>query len=298
MRRLMIVTAILLGLLVIDETQARAMSRANFLNQISTGAQQNWQQYGILPSVTAAQAILESGWGTSQLSTSAHNLFGIKGVYADGGTVQMPTREVFNGRSMMIWSNFRAYPTLSDSVADHGRFIANNSRYRNVLGERNPWVAVQKLQQDGYATDPAYASELMQIIQNNQLMIWDNGTGLHQPFDNRPNGIHENTIVRLRPQIRRYVIQPGDSWWRIGQAAGLSMQTISQTSKTPIRWWIYPGQWLWMVQPRNYIVQPHDTWQRIERAWQLAPGSLATANGYSVHHRLKVGMKLELPFAA
>ena len=33
---------------------------------------------GVLASVTIAQAILESGWGQSELSLKANNLFGMK----------------------------------------------------------------------------------------------------------------------------------------------------------------------------------------------------------------------------
>lgn len=51
----------------------------NFIESVAQGAINGWTKYGVLPSVTVAQAILESGWGQSALSTQAHNLFGIKG---------------------------------------------------------------------------------------------------------------------------------------------------------------------------------------------------------------------------
>lgn len=48
----------------------------------------------ILPSVTIAQAILESGWGKSELATHAHNLFGIKaGADWKGKTYSKKTKE-------------------------------------------------------------------------------------------------------------------------------------------------------------------------------------------------------------
>lgn len=67
----------------------------NFIESVAQGAINGWNKFGVLPSVTVAQAILESGWGQSGLSTQAHNLFGIKGSYnrsvcydADAGSLQ------------------------------------------------------------------------------------------------------------------------------------------------------------------------------------------------------------------
>ncbi|WP_349399629.1 glycoside hydrolase family 73 protein, partial [Clostridium perfringens] len=64
----------------------------NFISQIVSGAKQSYEETGIFPSITLAQAILESGWGRSGLAIKANNLFGIK---ADSGwkgkVLEMPT---------------------------------------------------------------------------------------------------------------------------------------------------------------------------------------------------------------
>ena len=49
-----------------------------FIEKVKGGAITGWHEGKILPSVTIAQACLESGWGTSELATKANNLFGIK----------------------------------------------------------------------------------------------------------------------------------------------------------------------------------------------------------------------------
>src|SRR3712207_8207946 len=49
-----------------------------FIEKVKDGAIAGWHEGRILPSVTIAQACLESGWGTSDLATKANNLFGIK----------------------------------------------------------------------------------------------------------------------------------------------------------------------------------------------------------------------------
>nr|WP_082614845.1 glucosaminidase domain-containing protein [Paenibacillus sp. Soil787] len=52
------------------------MSKESFIDQLASAARADMREFGILASVTIAQAILESGWGRS---AHGNNLFGIKG---------------------------------------------------------------------------------------------------------------------------------------------------------------------------------------------------------------------------
>ena len=71
----------------------------DFIQRIASAASQDMQCFGILASVTMAQAILESGWGASELATHANALFGIK---ADkrwsGKTYSIQTKEWYDGQ--------------------------------------------------------------------------------------------------------------------------------------------------------------------------------------------------------
>ena len=109
---------------------------ANFLLSIHDAALDGWRQFGVLPSVTAAQAILESAWGQSALATQGHNLFGIKGSY-NGQSITMRTAEYGNGGYYYINDAFRKYPSNYESIVDHGRFLATNSRYNNLLWKKD-----------------------------------------------------------------------------------------------------------------------------------------------------------------
>ncbi|HET9519142.1 MAG TPA: glucosaminidase domain-containing protein, partial [Actinoplanes sp.] len=59
-------------------TPAPTLTNAQFIKAAVPGAQRGWREFGVPPSVTIAQAILESGWGRSSLSTQGRNYFGIK----------------------------------------------------------------------------------------------------------------------------------------------------------------------------------------------------------------------------
>lgn len=145
---------------------------ASFFKEIKQGAIDTWSKHNFLSSVTAAQAALESGWGTSELTGSANNLFGIKGKY-NGQSVTYPTQEWVNGHYITINDEFRKYPSWSVSVEDHGNFFTDNSRYHNLLGLTDYKQVARLVQQDGYATDPSYADKLISIIEQYNLGNWD-----------------------------------------------------------------------------------------------------------------------------
>jgi|GEM_PF-1530691 murein L,D-transpeptidase YcbB/YkuD len=148
------------------------MSNQAFINEIASGAVKAQQEYGICASLTIAQAILESGWGSS---APGNNLFGIKWTAGCGYARQVrATKEYINGRWESIDAEFRVYASLSDSVYDHACFLVNNSRYHNLLGVTNYITACNLIKQDGYATDPNYPSQLIEIIQANNLERFDN----------------------------------------------------------------------------------------------------------------------------
>ena len=147
-----------------------------FIQKISRGAVEGMRKYGILPSVTMAQAILESGWGESGLTKASNNLFGIKaGGSWEGDTVSYPTKEFVTGQYIDVTADFRAYDSLDASMEDHGAFLAGLSRYANIIGVKDFREVCRLLQEDGYATAPNYADSLISIIGQYGLAAYDNG---------------------------------------------------------------------------------------------------------------------------
>lgn len=191
-------------------------SNQQFIQSVASGAIEGWNKYGVLPSITVAQAILESGWGRSSLSTTAHNLFGIKGSY-NGHSINLPTREVYGGRSVYINDYFRAYANNAESVEDHGNFLYSNSRYHNLLGDTNYVSVANKLHADGYATDPSYASSLISLVRTYNLTQLDsvalagkqvtpinNNSGNHDIVNNQTSNNNSNSS-------NYYTVQSGDT---------------------------------------------------------------------------------------
>lgn len=143
-----------------------------FLDNIKQGCLDGWTKYKILPSLTAAQAILESGWGKH----APHNaLFGIKADSSwTGKSFNTKTQEEYQpGVVTDIVDRFRAYDSWDESILDHGKFLNDNPRYQAVIGETDYKKACHAIKNAGYATASGYAELLIQIIEENDLQEWD-----------------------------------------------------------------------------------------------------------------------------
>ncbi len=150
-----------------------------FLAMAGPMAQKASSEYGLYASVMLAQAILESGWGQSDLATDANNLFGIKGDY-NGAYVSMPTSEWSSDQGWyQIYANFRKYPTYYESFLDNGDKLRNglqgdSSFYSGTWKENTTsYKDATAWLQGRYATAPNYASSLNSIIETYNLTQYD-----------------------------------------------------------------------------------------------------------------------------
>lgn len=133
-----------------------------FIQRITNGAIQSYNKYDILPSLTMAQALLESNWGKQSIG---NNIFGIK---ADknwtGKRVKKQTREFINGKWQIVNAYFRDYDSVEDGIEDHGLFLTKK-RYDKVRKTKEYKVACFEIWKAGYATDPQYPQKLVSIIE-------------------------------------------------------------------------------------------------------------------------------------
>ena len=176
-----------------DDISEIDQNQRHFLSAIKQGAMDGAKE-GILPSITAAQAILESGWGSSELAkVPNNNLFGIKDSEDwHGEIVTVPTQEYLNGDYITVNAAFRKYASWNDSVVDHAKFFTSTewrkNNYRKVVNETDYRIAAQELKNAGYATDPSYAGKLISLIEAYKLYEWD-------AVSNTTNSVLENEGV-------------------------------------------------------------------------------------------------------
>ena len=151
-----------------------ALSNDEFLEYVAAAAVLDYEKSGILPSVTIAQAICESGWGDSAIG---NNLFGIK--CGDGWTgkrISCATSEQSaDGSYYGITADFRDYDTVLEGIADHSDLLNKNlyQPVRAACDNNDPYEACRQLRACGYATSLEYANTLISIINDNDLTKYD-----------------------------------------------------------------------------------------------------------------------------
>lgn len=184
-----------------DLTSRALFSRATidpaaFISQICGYATEVAAANDLYASVMMAQAILESGWGASTLTTTANNMFGIKGSY-NGQYVTMDTYEDDgSGNYYLISAKFRKYPSLKESFEDNAYVLRNTSfssgnYYYSGAWKSNTTSYTQATAwlQGRYATDTSYASKLNNLISTYNLTQYDTGSS------NTGGGNSNETIV-------------------------------------------------------------------------------------------------------
>ena len=157
-----------------------ATPQAQFIENTAVHAQAVAGENNLYASVMIAQAILESGYGTSTLSLPPnHNLFGIKGTY-NGQSVTMQTWEHINGQNIIINDKFRKYPSYRESFEDNARVIKTTSFYPGNYFYSGAWKSNTNSYQDAtkwltgrYATDPNYNVKLNSLIVAYNLTQYD-----------------------------------------------------------------------------------------------------------------------------
>lgn len=144
---------------------------------------------GILPSVTTAQMILESGYCGTDLALNANNCFGMKENLSgntwsnstwDGKSIYKKQTQEDDGSGRYYWitANFRKYSKVEDSIGDHSAYLlgamnGSKKRYAGLTNAKNYREAITIIKNGGYATDTRYISKICDIIQRYGLDRYD-----------------------------------------------------------------------------------------------------------------------------
>ncbi len=146
-----------------------------YLRVISCLALKDSYESGIFPSLTAGQAIYESGWSRYGLSVVAHNQYGIKAYSSwDGKVIDYKQYVIYDSYEDLVrikgasyarhGSIWRAYDSWDESIADHSALLLTE-RYEDVVKAKNYKKAIQAMIDAGYSSNDDYVDKLISIIQ-------------------------------------------------------------------------------------------------------------------------------------
>lgn len=132
---------------------------------------------GVNPSVVIAQAILESGYGTSKLS-KYNNIFGLNnyndGYLVNAGYVLIEVPQEKNGKLYYNYEKMATFDNLMDCIKSLKKWYTRPN-YIEPLREAGTASIKQitAIKNCGYATDSRYIDKIVDIIKKHNLTQYD-----------------------------------------------------------------------------------------------------------------------------
>lgn len=162
---LLLLAALLAAVIPAVAQNARAQA---YVERYAGYAVLEMHRSGVPASITLAQGMLESGYGTSRLAREANNHFGIQ---CHRNWTGERIKEMDNGELR----DFRVYDSPLDSYRDHSDFLRGNRRYASLFElKRTDYKGWAKgLKKAGYAENPKYADLLIDLVEQHDLTRYD-----------------------------------------------------------------------------------------------------------------------------
>ncbi|MBO0453783.1 glucosaminidase domain-containing protein [Candidatus Enterococcus murrayae] len=262
-------------------------SAKNFIETVGEDARKLGQDYDVFASVMIAQALIESGSGTSTLSLSPnHNLFGIKGTY-QGQSVSMATQEDRgNGDLYSINSAFRKYPNYAASLGDYvellrGGISGNAGYYQQAWrSEAKNYLRTTNALTGTYATDTTYGQKLNSIIALYHLTKYDQvktTEGNSGVFIKGKEEIPEEYRSRMKYPDYNGVDYNSSGSYPVGQCTWYAFNRVKQLGKTVDDYMGNGGEWATKGKALGYEVS-----QKPKAGWLISfkPGVAGSDTRY------------------
>lgn len=298
MKRLLII-GIVLAVSVSLNAQLRWNSRYQaYIDKYKDLAIAEMLKYDIPASITLAQGLLESGAGMSELALKSNNHFGIKCHDWRGAT----TRHTDDKENEC----FRAYDDVYESYEDHSQFLTSQPRYKSLFKLKRTdykgWA--RGLKRCGYATNPAYANQLIDIIELYKLHEFDRATKYDRFMVDRSEvkGIAPGTnLHQIYVYNKNYylTVRPGDTFKSIGKEVGISYKKIAKYNERDKDDSLVPGEVIYLKKKQKkadkvYKNRPHrikagESMYSIAQYYGIRTESLYKMNKLSPDYTIKVG---------
>ena len=267
-----------------------------YFDQYKDMAIDQMRRYHIPASITLAQGVLESGAGKSELAVKGNNHFGIK---CHGWT----GRAVYHNDDKNN-ECFRAYNSASESFEDHSKFLTTSNRYSSLFRLKQTdykgWA--YGLKSCGYATNPRYAIQLIDIIQLYKLYEYDDGKHAGKSYGTRPS-VLSHRVYEFNKNY--YVLaKAGDTYRTIGEEMGVSYKKLAKYNENDRDARLQEGEFVWLEKkrrnaPKEYKHRPHvvkdgESMYTISQRYGIRLKYLYKMNDLTPDYQIKVGDVLRI----
>ena len=297
-------TLFMLTLLVVVASHGQSAKYEAYIKKYRHLAIAQMKEHSIPASITMAQALLESGAGTSSLAVKGHNHFGIKAHNDWDGPVMLRDDDAPNEK-------FRVYAFDEQSYEDHSLFLLSGQRYASLFNlsvtDYKGWA--YGLKAAGYATSPTYATKLIQIIEDYNLTDLDQSAlNKHHP---KPNH-NSNSAVQLSGQRaihfsnRNYYIvaDAGDSFESLAKEYDVSARKLRRNNEVDKSYKLMAGDIVYfekkqkkaakIYKKKYHVLQNGESLYQVSQLYGVRLRTLYIINKYAPEHTPKVGDRIRI----
>ena len=273
-----------------------------YVNQYKDIAIEQMKRWKIPASITLAQGLFESGAGRSTLASKGNNHFGIKCHGWSGRTIYQDD----DARGEC----FRAYKNAYDSFEDHSRFLASSKRYSRLfrlkITDYKGWA--RGLKECGYATNPQYASKLIEIIQLYKLYQYDSAKNYDKYVARHTKDISYNGQplhpIKIYNDNYYMIARRGDTFRSIGQEINISYRKLARYNERDKNDVLEEGEIVWLKKKRSkapksekgrlHYVRAGESMYSIAQLYGIRLKSLYKLNHLQPDYQIRVGDALKL----
>lgn len=289
--------------------QAPAQMRVNtayqlYISQFKDLAIEQMERYRIPASITLAQGLFESRAGMSRLATVGNNHFGIKCHGWKGRSI--------NADDDAPGECFRAYDNAKQSYEDHSRFLRNSPRYARLfkLGTTDYKGWARGLKACGYATNPQYADNLINIIELYRLNQYDHAKGYDHFMADRydahshlssPTGFHPITKCNKNYYV---VARTGDTFATLAKETGISRRRLARYNERDKNDRLQAGDIIYLKKKQKraakglkgqpHVVKAGESMYSIAQMYGIRLKNLYKMNHMQPDDSIEVGMRLRV----
>jgi LysM repeat protein len=303
MNRFVLFSAFVLGFI---NLQAQKYTAEDYIRMYKDAAIENMKLKKVPASITLAQGLLESGNGNSELATKANNHFGIKCHTEWKGETYYKDDDKPN-------ECFRKYKSVLDSYKDHADFLTSRDRYKGLfeleITDYKGWA--RGLKAAGYATNPNYADQLINLIERYKLHEYDQPqlyVEKTKPYNSTqlPTDIKSNQsgtgVVFIINGLRALKVAKGQTKEGIALDFGLKVKQLEKYNELGTGDELYEGQLIFLEPKRNaaepgkdtHIVKEGETFYSIAHMYGMTVKALLQKNRKGLGSILTPGEKLYL----
>lgn len=270
-----------------------------YIEQYKMLAVEQMLRHKIPASITLAQGILESGAGTSTLATEANNHFGIKCHSDWTGPYVLRDDDARNER-------FRKYNNARESFEDHSLFLKRpryTSLFKLKITDYKGWA--HGLKRCGYATNPRYATLLIDLIERFELHQYDkykkSDIKAEQSVTDTDGVMHD---VYFNNDNYYIIAKSGDTFKSLAEEMGVSARSIRRYNELPKGYVIQQGDILYLEKKRKraerkykntpHIVSEGESMYLIAQKYGIRLKSLYNMNDLTPDYAIKSGDALRV----